>query len=61
MHVYLISYFSLLVVSLPRSFLSYVYSPYQYFKRLHIPGPPPRAIDGNTSELLKLVRVVAVK
>ena len=41
--------------------LSYVYSPYQYFKRLHIPGPPPRAIDGNTSELLKLVRVVAVK
>ena len=41
--------------------LSYVYSPYQYFKRLHIPGPPPRAIDGNTSEMMKLVRAVAVK
>ena len=39
----------------PSPFPSYVYSPYQYFKKLNIPGPPPKPVDGNTSEFLKSV------
>ena len=35
---------------------SYVYSPYQHFKRVGITGPVPKAFDGNLTEINKLVR-----
>ena len=34
---------------------SYCYAPYQVLKRCGIPGPAPRALDGNAELIVQLV------